>query len=477
MAKKNNNTLIYVLVGLIAILIVAALIFRGGRTKGEKVSVESVEKRTINETVSASGKIYPETEVKMSSDVSGEIVELHVEEGDSVVAGQLLAKIDPDAYQSQVERAAASVNNSKAQLANARSGIARAEAQLTQAEAQKDQIEAQLKNSRKIHERNEGLHKDGVISDLEFEASLSNLEALRANFNSAIANVATADAGLESAKQSKEAAEYNVKSAEASLREFNTSLRRTAIYAPTDGVVSMLNVEQGERVVGTSMMTGTEMMRIANLSSMEVQVDVSENDVLRVAVEDRVEIEVDAYIDRKFKGIVTQVANSASNTATASLTTDQVTNFTVKIRLDPKSYADLIKPNSGFPFRPGMSASVEIFTHTEEGAISVPIQSVTTREDKDAKKKSKAMKGPDADKEDNMDDLSEVVFIARGDSAIMVEVKTGIQDDSYIQVLQGVNIGDQVITGPYNAVSRKLEDGKSIHIVDEDELYGRKDAE
>lgn len=477
MAKKKNNTLIYVLVGVIALLIIAALVFRGGKSKGEKVSVETIEKRTINETVAASGKIYPETEVKMSSDVSGEIVELHVEEGDSVVAGQFLAKIDPDAFQSQVERAQASVNNSKAQLANARSGIERAKAQLTQAEAQKEQIDAQLTNSRNIHERNEGLHKDGVISDLELEASLANLEALIANQKSAIANVATAAASLESAKQSKEAAEYTVKSTEASLREFNTSLRRTTIYAPTDGVVSMLNVEQGERVVGTSMMSGTEMMRIANLNSMEVQVDVSENDVLRVSVGDRVEIEVDAYLDRKFDGLVTQVANSASNTATASLTTDQVTNFTVKIRLDASSYADLIKPNSGFPFRPGMSASVEIFTHSEEGAISVPIQSVTTREDEDKKKKNKAMKGPDAEEEDNFDDLREVVFVAKGDSAIMVEVKTGIQDDSYIQILKGIEVGDQVITGPYNAVSRKLEDGDVIQVVDEDELYGRKEED
>ncbi len=476
MANKKNNKLVYILIGVIVLLIIAALVFRGGKSKGEKVSVEKVEKRTINETVSASGKIYPETEIKMSSDVSGEIVELHVEEGDSVVTGQLLAKIDPDAYQSQVERAVASLNNTKAQVANAKSGIERARAQLTQAEAQKEQIQAQLTNSKAIHQRNEGLHKDGVISDAEFETSLSNLEGLKANIKSSIANVKTAEASLESAKQSKEAADYNVKSAEATLKEFNTSLRRTAIYAPTDGVVSLLNVEQGERVVGTSMMTGTEMMRIANLSSMEVQVDVSENDVLRVSVGDRVDIEVDAYIDRKFKGIVTQVANSASNTATASLTTDQVTNFTVKIRLDQSSYADLISPSSGFPFRPGMSASVEIFTHSEEGAVSVPIQSVTTREDEDAKKKNKAKKGPKADEDDtDNDDLSEVVFVARGDSAIMVEVKTGIQDDSYIQILQGVEVGDEVITGPYNAVSRKLEDGKEIQVVEEDELYGRKE--
>ncbi len=475
MAKQKSNKLIYILAGAVILLVSVAFLTRGNKSKGEKVSVELIEKRTIKETVSASGKVYPETEVKITSDVSGEIVELHVEEGDSVVVGQLLAKIDPDAYQSQVERGAAGVNNAKAQLANARSGIARSEAQLTQAKAQQEQIEAQLNNTKAIHKRNINLHKDGVISDADFEASLSNLEGLKANYRSSIANVKTAEANRESAKQSEKASSFSVKSSEASLKELKTSLRRTTIFAPTTGVVSLLMVEQGERVVGTSMMSGTEMMRIANLSSMEVQVDVSENDVLRVSVGDPVEIEVDAYLDRKFKGIVTQVANSASNTATASLTTDQVTNFVVKIRIDAKSYADLLKNSERFPFRPGMSASVEIFTKTEDNVLSVPIQSVTTREDKDEKRKNRKKKGPKSkDDEKENRNLKEVVFICRADSAIMVEVKTGIQDDSYIQVLEGIKEGDEVITGPYNAVSRKLKDGTTVKKVDEDELYGRK---
>ena len=474
MAKKKNNTLIYVLIGLIVVLLIGAALFnRGGKSKGEKVSVEAAEKRTIKETVSASGKIYPETEVKISSDVSGEIVQLNVEEGDSVVLGQLLAKIDPDAYQSQVERGVASVNNAKAQVANSKSGIERAKAQLTQAQAQKEQIQAQLTNAQAIHERNEKLHKDGVISIADFDASLSTLEGLKANLRSSTANVKSSEAGLESAKQSTEAAQYMVKSSQASLKELNTSLKRTTIFAPTAGVVSLLNVEQGERVVGTSMMNGTEMMRIANLSSMEVQVDVSENDVLRVSVGDPVDIEVDAYIDRTFKGEVTQVANSASNTATASLTTDQVTNFVVKIRIDQSSYAQLMKDKKGFPFRPGMSASVEIFTNTKEGTLSVPIQSVTTREDKDEKRKQEKMKGA-KNVDDSDDDIKEVVFVCRGDSAIMVEVRTGIQDDSYIEVLEGVEEGDEIVTGPYNVVSKKLKDGNTVTKVDEDELYGRK---
>ncbi len=476
MAKKRKNLLIYILIAAVILLVAVAYFTRGGKSKGAKVSVESAELRTIKETVSASGRIYPETEVKISSDVSGEIVQLQVEEGDSVVLGQLLAKIDPDAYQSQVERGVAAVNNAKANLANSRSGIERSKAQLTQAVAQKEQIDAQLKNTQAIHNRNIDLHKDGVISNADFDASLSALDGLKANLKSSTANVKSAEANLESAKQSTEAAQYTIKSAEASLKELNTSLRRTTIFAPTTGVVSLLNVEQGERVVGTSMMSGTEMMRIANLNSMEVQVDVSENDVLRVSTGDPVDIEVDAYLDRKFKGIVTQVANSASNTATASLTTDQVTNFIVKIRIDGTSYADLMKGKKGFPFRPGMSASVEIFTNTEEDVLSVPIQSVTTREDKDEKRKNRKKSGPKKGKDQEKEEensLKEVVFVCRGDSAIMVEVKTGIQDDSYIQILNGVEDGDEVVTGPYNVVSRSLKDGSTVNKVDEDELYGR----
>ncbi len=469
--RKNKNTLVFILLGVIVLLLVVAVIKNKTKSKGEKVSVEKVEKRTIKEKVAASGKIFPETEVKISSDVSGEIVELYIEEGDSVTSGQLLAKIDPDAYQSQVERGVASVNNAMAQVANAKSGVERSKAQLTQAIAQKEQIEAQINNTRTIHNRNIELHKDGIISDSDFEMSLSNLKALEANLRSAQANVTSSEANLESAVQSTKAAEFTVKSAEASLKELQTSLRRTTIYAPTNGIVSMLNVEKGERVVGTSMMSGTEMMRVANLDAMEVQVDVSENDVLRVSLMDKVEIEVDAYIDRKFEGTVTEIANSASNTATASLTTDQVTNFIVKVHINPESYADLITKANRSPFRPGMSASVEINTRTENDVLSVPIQAVTTREkeDKDGKKKTE---NTEKDKL-STDDLREIVFTCHGDSAKIVDVKTGIQDDNYIQVLSGLKEGDEVVTGPYSAVSRKLEDGNIINKVDEDELYNR----
>lgn len=448
MAKKRNNTLIIALVGVVAVLIALAVWKNQSKPKGEKVTVEAVKTRVIEEVVAASGKVFPVTEVKISSDVSGEIVELYVEEGDSVVSGQILANIDPDAYQSQVERGVAGLNGAKAQLANSRS-------QVENLTAQKEQIEAQLINAREIQSRNEKLFKEGVISQADYDASLTNLKALEANLRSS-------EASIRAANESANAAKFSVESAEASLKELRTSLRRTTIYAPVGGIVSLLNVEKGERVVGTIQMTGTEMMRIANLNAMEVQVEVSENDIPRVAIGDEVDIEVDAYIGRTFKGKVSQIANSASNTGTASLlTTDQVTNFIVTIDILPDSYKDLIKPGKPYPFRPGMSASVEIRTNRIEGAVSVPIQAVGTRE----------LETEDSE----IEEVQEVVFVVVGDTVALRKVKTGIQDDNYIQVLDGLQAGDEVVTGPYAAVSRKLESGTEIRKVDKEELYNDKE--
>ncbi len=473
MAKRKNSKLIYGLVGLVVLLLAFAIYKSKNRPRGERVSTEKVERRTIMEQVAASGKIFPETEVKISSDVSGEIVELFVQEGDSVQAGQILARIDPDSYQSQVERGTAGVNNAKAQLANARSGIERSKAQLAQAIAQKEQIEAQLINTRDMHNRNKTLHHEGVISDSELEASLSNLQALEANLRASQAAVKTAEANLEAAKRSAEAADYTVKSTQASLKELQTSLRRTTIYAPTDGTISVLNVEQGERVVGTIQMAGTEMMRIANMHIMEVQVDVSENDVLRVSVGDKAQIEVDAYLDRKFSGTVTEIASSASGSGN-SLTTDQVINFVVKIRIDQQSYKDLSAQSGGFPFRPGMSASVEINTQTAKDVLSIPIQAVTTKDM--SKKKHKDPDAPAAREASlRKDELKEVVFIASGDTASLQVVKTGIQDDSYIQILEGLEEGTPIVVAPYTAISKKLESGTQITVVDQDQLYKKKD--
>ncbi|GAB5551068.1 MAG: efflux RND transporter periplasmic adaptor subunit [Saprospiraceae bacterium] len=468
--RKTNNLLIFGLIAVIAILVVAVAIQSKNKESGIKVTVEEVEARTITEIVAASGKIFPETEVKMSSDVSGEIVDLFVEEGDSVVAGQLLANIDPDAYQSQVERGVATVNSARAQLANSRS-------QIENAIAQKEQIIAQMENAKVVYNRNKKLLADGALSEADFQASEANLRGLEANLKAA-------EASIKSAQQSAQASEFSVKSSQATLKELQTSLRRTSIYAPTNGIVSMLNVEQGERVVGTMQMTGTEMMRIANLNIMEVRVDVSENDIPRVSIGDEVDIEVDAYIDRVFKGTVTQIANSASNSATAALTNDQVTNFEVRVLINPNSYQDLIASGNRYPFRPGMSSTVEIKTESRPDIFTVPIQSVVVREKKDLVRKKKSSKKKKSDetetedkkKSEDEEELIEVVFVAmEGDTVRIVPVTTGIQDDTYIEITKGLKKGQKVVSGPYSVLSRRLKAGDEINIVEEDKLYSNND--
>jgi HlyD family secretion protein len=449
--KRTNRNLIIGLVALIAVLL-GLLIWRNARKpKGEEVEVEQVARRTIVETVKTSGKIFPQTEVKISSDVSGEIVELPVEEGDSVVMGQLLAKIDPEAIESQVARGQANVRSAKAQLANARS-------QIENFIAQKQQIEAQLINAREVHRRNTELREQGVISQADFETSLSNLQALEANLKAAEANI-------KASKESARSAEYQVESAQASLDELQTNLVRTTIYAPTSGIISQLSVEQGERVVGTIQMTGTEMMRIANLNAMEVRVEVSENDIPRVSINDEVAVEVDAYVDRVFRGRVYQIASSAitSTTAQSTLTSDQVTNFEVRISIDPESYRDLVSPTNPYPLRPGMSATVEIETETLENALAVPIQAVTTREEKNEGAENKAQP-VDLDEQ-----IKEVVFVVQEDTVDMVEVRSGIQDDRYIEIQSGLEEGQTVVTGPYNTIARKLEEGDAVEIKQEGE--------
>lgn len=452
--KKSNRWWIWLLLALFIGLMVFAYFKNKNKPKGEKVTTEKVSTRTIHETVSASGKIFPEKEIKISSDVSGEIVELQVMEGDSVRAGQLLAKINPDTYLSAVERGNASVNN-------ARSQVGMSQAQIETSKAQIEQIEANLANATKIHNRNIELKNQGVISQADFDLSFSNVNALQANLKSSKSN-------LNSSIQSSKAAEFTVKSAEASLKELRTSLSRTSIFAPSSGIISKLNVEEGERVVGTIQMAGTEMMRIANLAEMEVQVDVSENDILRVTLGDTADIEVDAYLDKKFKGIVTEIANSASNTGATTIQTlssDQVTNFVVKIRILVETYRDMIS-KGGFPFRPGMSAAVEIYTDTRSDIISVPISAVTTREDekKDSLVKTKS------------NEFKEYVFLYSADTAKMVLVKSGIQDDTYIQILTGLDGGEEVITGPYATVSRKLKQGMKLQKEDKKDAKNKNGA-
>src|SRR4030095_11250412 len=314
--KKSGKWIIWALAGLLILLIAAAAIKARQKPKGECGETEKIALRDIKEIVSASGKIFPEKEVKISSDVSGEIVELNVEEGDSIKAGQVLARIDPEAYVSAVESAGANVNVSKSELSRSKSAIDNASAQV-------EQTKSQVETARRTHERNKKLRAEGVISAQDLENSESTLLELEANLRAA-------EASLRSAQQGAKAAEYSVESSQANYKEISTNLHRTTIIAPTNGIVSKLNVEKGERVVGTIQMTGTEMMRVANFNSMEVQVEVSENDILRVSIGDTASIEVDAYLDKKFKGVVTEMASSASNTGTGQqvqLTSDQVTNF------------------------------------------------------------------------------------------------------------------------------------------------------
>jgi len=463
MAKTGKNKFIIILVMALVLLIAFAAYKSRSKPKGVSVTTEEVTRRSIREQVSASGKVFPETEVKISSDISGEIVALFVEEGDTVKSGQLLGRIDADTYQAQVQRSQASVSNARAQVANSEAGITRAEAILTQSEAQRDQIMAQAVNTRIIHARNKELFDEGIISSADFDNSTSTLDGIEANLKSAEATIASNRANLEAARQTVNAAEFNVKSAQATLGEVNTTLRRTNIVAPIDGIISRLDVEQGERVVGTLQMAGTEMMRVADLSMIEVQVDVSENDVLRVNVGDPAEIEVDAYLDENFTGYVTEIANSATNSTAASLTTDQVTNFVVKIRINPDSYREMMAKSGRFPFRPGMSASVDINTNTEKDVLTVPIQAVTTRDLNQAEKK-KPGKKKDKKKKEVEENIKEVVFVIEADTARMIQVKTGIQDDKYIQILEGLTEGMEIIEGPYSVVSKKLEQGEELRV-------------
>lgn len=422
MSKKT----IYFLIGG-AILIIAVLIILsktgviGNRDKGKSVEIAQVKATTIVETVSATGKIQPEIEVKIASMVSGEIIALPVKEGQVVKKGDLLVKINPDLYTS-------GLNRSVANLSGTKSGLS--------------QSEASYKEAKSNYDRNKTLFEKGIISKSDWDKTVASFEV---------------------AKAAKQTAYYNVRSASASVNEARDNLGRTIIYAPADGTISVLNVELGERVLGTQQMAGTEILRVANLNNMEVEVDVNENDIVKIKEGDEAKVEVDAYLKKQFKGVVTSISNSAST----ALTADQVTNFKVKIRILKESYQDLLvgRPVTYSPFRPGMTATVDIVTKTKTNVLAVPISSVVVKSDTTAVKEIKK-EDPKASAEKTptpkSDKKLECVFVKVGDKAKIRIIKTGIQDDTNIEVITGLKKGDVVITGPYTTVSKDLNSGDKV---------------
>ncbi|NNF02663.1 MAG: HlyD family efflux transporter periplasmic adaptor subunit [Bacteroidia bacterium] len=449
----KQNKLLKIGGAVVVLLIIGLVIARSqgwlGDANAIKVTVEDAVRTDITEIVSADGKVQPEVEVKISADVSGEIVELAVKEGQVIKKGTLLAKIRSDIYESILERASAAVKTSQSNFESTKAGIGQAQSQFDQA--------------KKNYIRNKKLFDDGVISESEFEVVRSTFEV--------------AEAALTSAQESANAAKYNVQSARASLREASESVQQTAVYSPVDGTISRLNVELGEKVVGVSQMAGTELMRIANLNEMEVSADVGENDIIRVHLNDTVLIEVDAYRDDVFKGIVTEIANSADQ---AGMSLDQVTNFKVKIRILSSSYKHLLQADNPdySPFRPGMSATVEIQTNTVRDVLAVPIQAVSTRDTvggahlkKDGRKKG----GSDESEVEKVEKekITECVFIDNNGEVEFRAVKTGIQNNKHIQILEGLDPSDKIITGPYSAVSKKLKHGDKIKVVEKSELFSK----
>lgn len=442
------------LIGITAFIVILILIFKSGALGGGdgiKVAVDTATERTIIQSVSASGKIYPETEVKIKPDVSGEVVELQVQEGDSVIKGQLLIRINPSIYNSAVTQAEASMNQTRSGVNNARELVAQAKAQMTRSKANYD--------------RNKELFAGKVISRMEYEQSEADYLSAKASYEASAANVTGGN--------------YGVTGAQANLSQAVENLRRTNITAPTSGIISQLLVKKGERVVGTAQMDGTQIMTIANLGKMEVRVDVSETDITKVSIGDTSLIEVDAYRNKKFKGVVSKVSvssvqmNSVSGAATGSA--DQVTNYTVHILILPESYAALRAElgKGNFPFKPGMSAGVEIQTQKASGMLSVPINAVTTRDWADSLKKKKQTTDMD------VVGIRQVVFVydAKTKQVQLRDVKTGIQDNEFIQITSGLKKGDVIVVAPYRTVTQTLEDKSKVHVVPRNQLYEVKEEE
>ncbi len=422
MSKKK----VYIIIGIIVALIIVLVALSkagvlGSNDKSIEVETAKANEITIVETVSATGKIQPEIEVKISSQVSGEIIDLPIKEGQVVKKGDLLVKINPDLYTSGLNRSVSNYSGTK-------SGLNQADASFQEAQAS--------------YQRNKTLFDKGIISKSDWDKATASFEVAKAN---------------------KQTAYYNVQSASASVKEAKDNLGRTTIYSPNDGTISKLSVELGERILGTQQMAGTELLRVANLNNMEVEVDVNENDIVKINIGDETKIQVDAYLKKEFKGIVTSISNSASSTTTA----DQVTNFKVKVRILKESYMDLIqgKPDTYSPFRPGMTATVDIITTRKENVIGIPISSVVIKSDTTATPKIEVVENKDSDKVKTKSDKKlECVFVKVGDKAKIRIVKTGIQDDTNIEIISGLKKGDEVITGPYVTVSKDLNSGDKVKI-------------
>ncbi len=445
----KNKKLLFIGGGALLLIIIIAFVVRGSGSDATKVTVEEVKLATITETVTANGKIQPAQDVKISSDVAGEVTELLVVEGQSVKAGDLLCKIKPDIYQAALNRADAALSSTQAQAATS--------------SARLNQARAQFANAEKAYNRQAELFRQKAISQADYDQATQTYEVAKAE--------------VVAAEQSARSSEFAIRSSQASKKEASDNLNKTLIFAPKSGVVSGLSIEQGERVAGNSFNVGTEMMRISDMNSMEVHVDVNENDIIRVKLGDTALVEVDSYLNRKFKGIVTEIGNSANTTISAA-STDQVINFKVKISILKESYEDLMigKPVGFSPLRSGMSASVEIQTKTVKNVLAIPIEAVTTRLDSaesKAKYGKKARKKKDKDGEEEKE--FECVFVLEDSKSRIRVVKTGIQDNKNIQILSGLKKGEEVITGPYSAVSKKLKNKAAVQKVDKDDLFEREE--
>jgi HlyD family secretion protein len=451
-----------ILIGLAILLLVLFGLFKAGifgKDEGKKVTTEKVQARTIIEYVSGSGKVYPEDEVKITPDIAGKVTELNIQEGDSVKRGQVLARIDADAYAIQRNQAASVVAQSQAQVSGS-------EAQVQNSRAAMDALQAQIDQAQANYDRMSQMYKEAAVSKSELDVATASLRTAKSNYNAAQQGIRGGVANVQSARAS-------VQNAQATLQRANKDISRTIIVAPRDGVVSLLNIKLGESVAGNSFNVGTEMMRIADMEKIEVRVDVGENNIVKVKLGDSANVTVEAYGERKFRGIVTQIASSNNGASAGGLSssTSDATQYKVYVRILADSYKDLIGTGK-FPFRPGMTANAEIQTNVKRNILSLPINAVTTRLKTDSTMAEKAKNDGDEDAPTSEDQMEVVVFLlTKEGTAQQKKVTTGIQDLYFIEITSNLKAGDEVLTGPYEAISKTLKDKDKVKKVDKKDLY------